>query len=334
MNVKDVRMGYAALAVSAVSVLVLILLCAFTDHGFHDVSFILTAPFVVTGFISHILGRRKVALTITLAVALIIYLLWPGATPIALMVLPGIRGLLEITAIAQRLLFREVVSSVETINTGRAQSLGDRTVRFLFGIPSDLDARYLAMDTSLCRRHVPYGDLAQTLIISLVPCMFLWTAMVLDPVFRTDAHLSVHIMTFVMYIVAISLPWTIFASPNVRIRRFTLSEGLSGTMWRMLLPLSIILIVLAVVLSADLQVIGNILLSLVMTAVMVTIVSSVYYIRDEVPVVRSVVGEWTASHPTGLDSGYGDVVGTRDDVPGTPVRDPGSCFVDEKDQKY
>ena len=330
MNPKDVRMGYAALVVFIVSVLAVVILCAFTDHGFQDVSFILTAPFVVTGFISHILGRRKVALTITLAVALIIYLLWPGLTPVALMVLPGIRGLLEVNSIVQRLLFPEVVSSVELINTGGHQSPSDRAVRFLFGIPSDMDTRYLTMDTSLCRGHVPYGDLAQTFIISLVPCMFLWTAMVLDPAFRTDV-LPVHIMTSVMYIVAIALPWTVFASLNVRIRGFTLSEGLSGTAKRMLVPLFLVLIVLALVLSADRQVVCNILLSLILTAVMITIVSAVYYIRDEVPVVRSVLqdrGQYD------LGSGYGDIPGSEDDVPGTPVRDPGSCSGGKRDQKY
>lgn len=330
MNPKDVRMGYAVLAVFIVSVLSVVILCAFTDHRFHEVSSILAAPFIITGFLSHILGRRKVALAVTLAVALIIYLLWPGLTPVALMVLPGIRGLLEVIVILQRLLFPKVVSSVEVINTGGRQSPADRVVRFLFGIPSDMDTRYLTMDTSLCRRHVPYGDLAQTFVIALVPCMFLWIAMVLDPAFRTDV-LPAHIITSVMYIVAIALPWTIFASLNVRIHRFTLSEGLSGTAKRMLIPLLVVLIILLIVLSADGQVVCNILLSLVLTAIMVTVVSAVYYIRDEVPAVRSVL---EGQGQYGLDSGYGDIGKTEGDVPGTPVRDPGSCFNGKGDQKY
>ena len=135
------------------------------------------------------------------------------------------------------------------------------------------------------------------------------------------------------------MPSTILSTLGVRIRSdirdHRLSDGLMGAVVRVLIPLFVALVFVGVLVSVNGAILYHVLISLVMVAVIITLVSVMYYTRCEASVVRDIVSKWSVFHPADIDSGYGEPSKKGgSDFPGTPVRDPRSCFGRNGDQKY
>ena len=337
---SDVRMGYLASVLLIASVLSFCVSVLFFGCDVYVATPILAIPFLATGIISYIIGRRWIILIPAIAMAVVAYLFDPRISLLVIYLLICTGGIVVITGIVQRFLFYRVLSSIVRRDSGNGPGLPDRIVPFVLDIPDCVDVRRLTLDTDVRRNGIPWDDVVRTVVLSLVPCAFLWFFMFLDPAFRSDTEgLHMFALTVILYIAALVMPSTILSTLGVRIgsdiRDHRISDGLVGAVVRVLIPLLVALVFVGVLVSVNGAILYHVLISLVMVAVIITLVSVMYYTRCEASVVRDIVSKWSVFHPADIDSGYGEPskkVGN--DFPGTPVRDPRSCFGRNGDQKY
>ncbi|MGN0098217.1 MAG: hypothetical protein ACI38Y_02685 [Candidatus Methanomethylophilaceae archaeon] len=340
MNKTDVRMGYLTLFLFVASLITVIITTLSTDLSLYVVTPVLVLPFLVAGVVSFVSEHRWVTLILIVSVTCVAYIIGPAYSILVLCLSVCSEGISVLSGLVQRLLFYRILTSVETINIRERRSVSDRVVSFMFNIPADLDARDIVMETGVHRKSFPWNDMLRTLSFASVPCAFLWIYIFLDPAFgvQTDG-ISVHILTIVLYIIAISMPWTIFGALDVRIvtanRDFGLSDGLMETLKRMFMPLLFVLVILGVALSVDVHTMCNALMSLAMVVIITVTASSMYHMHNQLSVIRDIVSKWAIFHPADLCSGYNGPIGkVKEDLPGTPERDPRSCFDRSGDQKY
>ena len=336
----DVRTGYLFLILLLASVVSIVLVVSSTDNSIYGVLPILATPFFVLGIVSYVVSRRWMVIIIALAVAAAAYLVGPEYALFILHLFICSEGVAVTVSIVQRSFFYRILSSVEGMNVKGRLNAFDRVVLFLFNIPPDVDTRRITMDTGIRRKGIPWMDMIRTMAMALVLCAFLWIYMFLDPAFRVQTDgLPVYTLTIILYIAALVMPWTVFSSLDVRITTdycdFRLFDGLMETMKRMFLPAIVALVFLGVALSVGGYTFYYVLMSLAMIVLIVTVTSLMYYLCSEASVVKDVVSKWKAFHPADIDSGYGDQVGkVNGEFPGTPKRDPRSCFGRSGDQKY
>ena len=340
MRESDVRMGYLVSALLIASVLSFCVAVLFFGCNVYVVTPILSVPFLVTGVISYIIGRRWLMFIPAVVVAAVAYLFDPRCSLFVIHLLICTEGVVVITGIMQRFLFYRVLSSIGRRDSGNRFALPDKIVPFVLDIPDCVDVRRLTLDTDVRRNGIPWEDVVRTTVLSLVPCTFMWLLMFLDPAFRVDAEgLHTFASTVILYIAALVMPSTILSTLGVRIgsdlRDHRLSDDLMGTATRMLIPLLVALVFVGILVSVNGAVLYHFLTSLVMVVVIITMVSVMYYTRCEASVVRDIVSKWSVFHPADIDSGYGEPSKKGgSDFPGTPVRDPRSCFGRNGDQKY
>ena len=310
-----------------------------TDAGYQSMV-VLAVPFFVLGLLDYIVSRRWVAVAFISVASVAVYVLEPVLVPFILYVLVCAEGVVVMVEVIQRLLFFRIVRSVEGMNIRFEHTLFDRAVRFLFSIPCDLDTRNLVLDPDVRRDRMPWGEMLRTMMLALCLCMFLWMYMFLNPSFSVPTSGAlIYTFTIVLYVSMAVMPWGVFGSLDVRIatgyRDFRLFDGLFETMKRMFLPAGIALLFLVLALSSDGYTFYYVSLSIMMIVITTVFSSVMYYTRNEPSVVGDILTEWAEQHPVDIYSGYGmGGEGTGRDVPGTPRRDPDSCFQEPGDQKY
>lgn len=293
---------------------------------------VMALPFVAVGVLSYIVRRRWLMLMVSIVVCVVLYVLYPVAGYLALFILVCGRGVAVMSYLAQKRLLAGLVGSVERSQTGSGGVIG-RVLTFLFCIPPNVDARVVRMDDAVSRRGLPWDELLDTLRIALVPSLILWIGMFGLLAFHlsfADAFSTA--ATFSIYFAAVSVPWLVLRTLNVRVGSegggFGLYRGLLGSAARMSVPLVVVLVITAVFLYTDYVTIGYIVGSAVMTVVIVAVSSALYYLDFEHGLVRWVGSERVAFLPDENNGSRGCC--HEDDIPGTPARDAGSCFPDQK----
>ena len=342
MKEEDRRKAYltAILMVSCfLAVFVFNLATDFTVYGLLP---IIAVPFFVLGFINYVLNKRWFAAIFVAVATLVCYLIEPVLALFMLYIFVCAEGVATTVELIQRLIFYRILVIVERVNIVGKPSVWDRVVVFLFNIPCDLDTRNLTMDSTVRRKGLPWRDMSETMVIALVLSVFLWIYMFLNPAFYTGTSgISIYTFTIVLYIAVLVMPWSIFSALDVRIgteyRDFKLYKGLLETMKRMFLPSMAALIFLALAVSDGGQTLYYILMSIVMIVVIIAFTSVMYYTHNEASVVNDIEGKWKVFHPADIYSDFGGrdhPAGMDDMFPGTPMRDPRSCFDRTGDQKY
>lgn len=331
---KDVIAGWLTLALAIASFVTLAAMVFVFDMSVYESIPVIAIPFFVTGSVSYIIGHRFVEALAIVGISVVFYLIDPALVIPLLYILVCAGGVAITVEIIQRLLFYRILRSVEQVNSKRRLNLFDKVVVFLFNIPCDLDTRNLLMDHQLRRSGLPWKDMFYTMMLALCLCVFLWIYMFLNPAFAVDTPGAlIHTFTIILYVQVLVMPWGIFGSLNVRVgtefRDFRLYSGLLETTKRMFLPAMLALLFLAVAFSSGSYTLYYVAMSIVMIVVTCVFASAVYYTRNEASVVNDITSRWRAFHPVDMYSGFGEeTASSRDAVPGTPTRDPRSCFRD------
>lgn len=338
---EDLRTAYLTLFLMVSCALAIVALVMITDISVYELLPLSAIPFFVTGFINYVLSRRWITALFIVVATVLCYLIEPIVALFMLYVFVCAEGVAVTVELIQRVLFYRVLSVVERVNVKRKLTPWDRVVVFLFNIPCDLDTRNLVMDNSVKREGLPWRDMMQTMVLALVLCVFLWIYMFLNPAFYGGTSgIPIYTFTIILYLAVLVMPWSIFGALDVRIetdhRDFKLYRGLLETMKRMFLPSMAALVFLALAVSNGGHALYYVGMSIVMIFVIIVFTSLMYYTRNEASVVNDIVSKWSIFHPADIYSDY--VMGERsyekEDFPGTPVRDPRSCFNRKVDQKY
>ena len=296
---------------------------------------ILAVPFFVVGLIFYVVNRRYYAGLFIIVLSVIAFFVLPYSVLFILYLLVCAEGVATMVEIIQRMIFYRIMSTVERVNIKKKMTFMDRVVVFFFNIPVDLDTRNLLIDRNVSRNKLPWKDMAYTMMLALLFCMFIWIYMFLNPSFSPETHgVPIYTFTIILYLSMAVMPWTIFSSLNVRIgteyRDFSLYSGFLETFKRMFLPVFAAIIFLGIALTADANSLYYIGMSLLMIVAMIVFTSVMYYTSNEMVVVNDILDKWRDFQPTEMYSGYSpkEARSSLDDgIPGTPRRDPSECFL-------
>lgn len=334
----DRRTLWLFLAVLAISLVALALMVLTDTFTFYEALPITALPLFTIGLINYIVRKRWVAAIAIVAASAVVYFLDPSLVLFLLYVLVCAEGVAVMVEVIQRATFYKILRSVEFVNIKPSPSPADRITTFMFNIPCDLDTRNLTMDHSIRRVNMPWRDMFQSMVLSLALCMFLWIYMFLNPAFHTSTSgLPIYTFTIILYVSLLVLPWSIMKSLNVRIesdyRDFRIYTGLLETIKRMFLPVLAALVFLALALSSGTYTLYYIAMSVAMIVIITIFTSVMYYTNNEADVVNDITARWREFHPADIYSGYEGTERTSsmdDGVPGTPRRDPRSCFPEDQ----
>lgn len=302
-------------------------------YSSYDVFPLLALPFAVIGVASYLIRRRWLVFIVVAVICVVAFLLSHTAGYILLFVLVCTRGAAVMSAVLQRWLLPGTLRAVSVSGVRAKPTFVDHLVRFVFGIPSSTDTRVASMDSSVRRRGIPYDEVVDTLRLALVPALLMWTALFAIFTFHFNVGQAyVAVFTVSLYIVALALPALVLRTLNVRFGTegggSRLFDGLLGTAARMSVPLVLMLIIVALALYTNANTVWYILASAVFIVVSTAFSLAMYYLDFESGVVKSVVERRGGFLP---EDGGRKVSGRGlDGVPGTPRRDPSSCFSDQK----
>ncbi len=296
---------------------------------------VISAPFFVLGAVYYVVNRKYYSIMFIAAASIVAFFILPNSVLFVLYLLVCTEGVAQMVEIVQRWIFYDVLRTVENVNVKKSMTMKDRVISFLFNIPVDLDTRNLTIDHSVSRYKLPWKDMAYTMMLALLFCMFLWIYVFLNPALSLNTEgVPIYTLTIVLYLSAFVMPWSIFNTMNARIatdyRDFKLYSGFLGTFQRMFLPVFAALLFLIAAVSSGPDSYIYVGMSLVMIVVMIVFTSVMYYTSNEMSVVGDILDMWDKFHPTSIYSGYGESEGwtaDRTDVPGTPKRNPTDCFI-------
>jgi len=295
---------------------------------------VMATPFFIIGVIYYIVNRRYISGIFIIALSLVAFFLMPVSVLFIVYLLVCSEGVAAMVEVLQRLSFYSILETISNVNTKSRMSFKDRVVVFFFNIPVDLDTRSLAIDTDISRGKLPWKDMAYTIFLALVFCMFLWIYVFLNPSISLGTKgVPIYTFTIILYLAVLVMPWTIFSTVNARIstdyRDFRLYSGLLETFKRMFLPIFAAILFLIIALSSGPDNYYYIGMSLVMIVVMIVFTSVMYYTSNEIVLVNDIIDKWSDFHPVDLYSGFDSEHGKStldENVPGTPRRDPRECF--------
>ncbi len=323
----------AAIVSFAASVVLAFALPSFTGVDHRDSFAVLCLPFIVLGIWDLVEGRKWIPLAVLIVPFPVFGLLgaWETGVVFVMLFLCSV-GLASFIGLAHRLTIPAILDSAEHCNSVPVPDRYQRIVRFMFGIPPDLDSRNLIIEKRIRRDGVPWKLMIDTLVPAFVLLMFLWMFISAEDGSH-PVSLLLPSLAVVLYIAALTAPWAIIGAVDVRAEtsgsEFRLFDGFIGTMKRMAIPAVAGLAVVLVATSPALV----ILIPIVATAVFCTLVTmfalALYGYRKETEFVDDLASSWTASHPVDFYSGY-DGRDRRhpldDGIPGTPMRPFDSCF--------
>ena len=292
----------------------------------------LALPFAAVGFI-HFIYRKNIIGTIMIAAvtaAMVILKVEFIYIYVFLYIVFGATGVACIVDAIQRTIFYKVVYHVRYANVKDKLGVWDKLTVFIFSIPPDLDTRNISIDLKRAGNKFPWGDLWNSVGLSLMVGMFFWIYISMNPMFMVvDFNTSVPLFVFtvMLYVPIVILPFSIFRSLNAKIgtnyRDFKLYNGAVATIQRMAVPvLAALLYVLLALGSNDMvKVLSFIALSAVMIFVVVLVTSAIYYYWMEASIVSDIGKKWKIFMPVPLLVSLRDEAGSRPVFPGTPTRD-------------
>lgn len=296
---------------------------------------VMVLPFVVCGLIYCVRTDYRIILVMIVAVPVLWYLrIIPEALLIfATVVLIGTVGAVSVVEAVQRAMFYGVVRTIEYVNIKRKLGLKDRITAFVFSIPDDLDTRGITMNYGLVRTKLPWKEMLGSMSFGLMIGMFIWIYMSMNPAtgsIGTGSSVPLFMLTLMLYIPVLVLPWAIFKSMNVRIdtnyRDFRIYDGIKATLQRMAVPVfaALLFVVLAINRSDFSSVMYFIFVSAAAIVVIVGLTSVLYYAAFESSIINDIVSKWKVFRPVPVFAGLDDDVkhgSPADDLPGTPIRD-------------
>lgn len=296
-------------------------------------------PLMFMGACGYILNRRWLILMIATAATVAVLFLFPWATVETVLILFGIEGIAVAADILQRAMFFRIIGSVQYVNAKPKRNFFDLLALYVFNIPKGLDARRIVMDDGIRRIGIPWKEIRNRVILALFFCLFIWMYMFANEDYSHFTFGSVDAVFIATgYVAIVVLAFSLLETLNVRIETdhggFRIYSGLMGTMWRIVLPLSLATILLAIVLFQDAYVLLNIAMSAAAMLGMVVVASELYYLHLENATVNDIRSARAELSPINLCAGIdGDVPSLADAPPGTPCRDADSCFDPIPDRK-
>ncbi len=289
-------------------------------------------PLMVMGAYGYVNHGRWMLLGIASLLTILAAFLLPWGTVETILIVFGFEGAAVAADMVQRLVFFRIIRTIEFVNQKPKRKPLDLLALYVFNIPAGLDTRRIAMDSGIRRSGMPFGEIFKRLLLALFFCLFLWMFMFANEDYSTFTYGSVDAVFVAMGYIAIAvLSLTSFETLNVRVETdhggFKIYDGLVGTMSRIVIPLALATVLLAIVLWRDSFVLVSIGMSAVVMVGMVVLASNLYYGYLENQTVRD-INEARKEFMPGMlcDSLGGEVPSIDDAPPGTPRRDQGSCF--------
>ena len=294
---------------------------------------LLAIPFFVCGVIFYIRSKYWILLVFA-AVGVILWFLSipPVLVFLFLFLIIGASGVVVLVDALQRVIFYQVLHTIEYINVKSKLTAKDKLVAFLFNVPEDLDTRNITMDYELSRTKIPWKEVGNSISLGLMVGMFLWIYISMNPTFMdltTETSVPLLMFTLILYIPVLVMPWSIFRSLNVRIetnyRDFKVYNGIRATLQRMAVPIvAALFFVLVAINTSDIGAVAfYIFLSAAMIVIILTLASILYYWIFEAIIINDIVSKWKMFRPVPVFVGLetDEKKQSQDDLPGTPKRD-------------
>jgi hypothetical protein len=325
-----VFLGFAA---SIIICLALAIVVPFvSDYTWYQSFNLMLLPLMAMGVYGYVIHRRWLLLGIASAATVIAIVLLPWGTVETILVVFGFEGAAVAADMIQRLVFFRILRTIEFVNGRGRNTPLELLALYIFDIPKGLDTRRIDMEDSIRRKGVTVKEIANRILLALFFCMFIWMFMFADQNYSEFTSGSVDAVFIAMGYIAIAvLSMSAFETLDVRIETdhggFRLYDGLIGTMSRIIIPLALATVLLAIVLWKDPFVLVSIAMSIVVMLAMVVLASELYYGYLESTTVKAIQRARREFMPSGICSSLGgDVPSLSDAPPGTPRRDPASCF--------
>ncbi|MCQ2085870.1 MAG: hypothetical protein MJY54_00330 [archaeon] len=311
-----------------------------TGKQFFELAYILAIPFFIVGVIWYYRfdqrDRCRLFLPIILATLSVLAFMYLGKNYLSTIfflnfILIGSFGVAYLVSLLQKALFYPIVGIVQNMNMKEKYNFSEYCTAFMFNIPRDLDTRGLTMDYNLKRASIPWKEISDTMVLSLMFGIFLWIYLSMNPTFmkiESYGNVPINLFTIVLFIPITVMPWSIFRALNVRIstkfRDFHLYTGIIETIKRMILPIfgTFMFIITAFNKNDPISVLSFIALSIIMNISVIGFVSLIYYRYFENDLVDNIVQKWKLFRPIEILMSIGDSEGKETNYPGTPKRDP------------
>jgi len=303
-----------------------------SDYTWYQSFNLMLLPLMGMGVYGYVIHSRWILLVIASAATVTAIVLLPWGTVETILVTFGFEGAAVAADMIQRLVFYRILRTIEFVNGRNRNSPLELLALYLFDIPKGLDTRRIDMEDGIRRKGIPVREIANRILLALFFCMFIWMFMFADKNYSEFTSGSVDAVFIAMgYIAVAVLSMSAFETLDVRIETdhggFRIYDGLIGTMSRIIIPLILATVLLAIVLWKDPFVLVSIAMSIVVMLAMVVIASELYYGYLENSTVKAIQRARREFMPSGICSSLGgDVPSLADAPPGTPRRDPASCF--------
>ena len=329
------------IVVVALWVLALALCVVVYVWGIFSELYLFALPFCAAGLACLVCSRNYVSLVILAAIlAVTWYLTWGSYEYVVIYVVAyicfGSIGVAAMVDAIQRAVYYHVLAHIRYVNVKEHPSFKDRITAFVFSVPHDIDTRNITADLAIRGRKFPWKDFASVIWLSMVAGMFFWIYMSFNPSFvnlsdtgrYTVTASGLLVFTVLLYIPLIVMPFSIFASTNVRIvtsyRDFKIYGGAVSTIQRMAVPVAaaLMFVLLAVASSNDwVAVLVFIGISAVMLFIIVLVTTVIYFYGMEASTVTSISRKWKLFMPVPLLVGLKERETGEEEFPGTPARD-------------
>ena len=332
MRPLDSKIAIVFLILLAVSIGLYVFLIIDGSFTVFTASPALSIPFLAAGVASYILNRNFIMGVVALAAALISFFLFPDFLFFVLYLLVCTQGVAMMADIFQRKYFYPVLKRVERIDSGK-RGIIDRTVAFLFCIPSGLDTRDIMIDTDYSRSKIPMRSIVSSMSVVMLICLFIWMYVFMNPDLSVETEgVPIFTFTIIMYLSLLVIPWTVFDTVNARVgtghKEFRLYKGFMDNARKAAVPAVIALVIIILAQWTGIENVYFAAMTVAMVAVAVGISSVMHFSVSELPLVSDIAERWEKFHPIGVYSGYSPYgkPSMDDDVPGTPRRNPSDCF--------
>ncbi len=338
MRESDILLSKIAIITLIILFIVAMALPSITDVLYHQSFVVLYGVFISLGVWKLIITRTWVTLAITTIVCVIITFFDWRMGMIVSSIFPGAIGVWTVSDLLQRYFLMDVLESIEHGNIRPRRSVKDRVISFLFAIPEGVDLRDIHMDEVIHRGSTPWEHVLRAMVPASVPLLLLYIYIVSEHGLHFDLIDGLaFIMMMVMYVSALTLPWSIIGSLDVRAKvpgtMFHLYHGFVGTMLRfaiaVLLALLVVLFSVGFSWSAFYLIVGCTALYTILTVI--TMIG--YGVSNESVFVGDAYEAWSSTHPVDMFSGFDgkdERCPMEDGVPGTPRRPADSCFPPQK----
>ncbi len=333
MSTTDVYVGWVALALFMISLIATIVIYLIYGGPIYGILPIMSVPLLVLGVLGCIMDRKWMLIVLAAILSIALYFVHPYYVLIPLYLFICTEGIIVISDLIRRFSFYRILNSIEVLGTSSKPSVVDRVVEFTFNIPDGIDTRNITMVKGVEKTESFWHNVLKSGLLALVPCTFMWVTMFVDPFFSSLVlGASIGIFTIVLYAVLIVTPWYVFRDLNIRIvtggGSFGVYDGFRNMMVRTFLAIFAMMLIVTFLFFTGPMVLLYILASIGLVFLATAAVSILSNVGGGSEAESDIVSAWKDFRPVDLYSGYGGVRGSSmdDGIPGTPKRDPESCF--------